>query len=125
MNEFLLPAQYNDEAAGIAVMFAGLDEETYDRLELSIDGSGFFNVSRSEEEPFYSEPYSFPVKSENTVCEVYGRLTYAGLQRVIQCKMPSVTTKVEPAILYRRSMPEQHYGGGRTKPPALPNVEVC
>jgi hypothetical protein len=69
-----MPSIYKGSYAGISVMFAGLNEENYNSLELSIDGEHFFTVSRDVSDSFYSEHYVFDNLLEGKIYTVIGRI---------------------------------------------------
>lgn len=120
MDEHLIPSAYHGDGYGIAVMFGGLNQ-SYDSLEISIDGGNFILCERDKDEPFFTYPKSFGGLEEKRFYTIFGRITMNGQMTIIQCAMSAKKEKaVLRAMLLSEKTEPQYCGGSQTPKPARP-----
>lgn len=79
MYEFIVPMKHaGEDGIYVCAGIAGLTEDAYSAIELSIDGSEFFPLERDADFTFQSKPYSFPVSQDGIVYKVTGRVICGG-----------------------------------------------
>ena len=77
MFEFIVPMKHaGEDGIYVCAGIAGLTEDAYSAIELSIDGSEFIPLERDADFTFQSKPYSFPVTQDGMVYKVTGRVVY-------------------------------------------------
>lgn len=94
MTEFIMqmvPTD-NDEVdiCCVCAGFAGLDHESYDILELSIDGENYVRTERDPIRPFKSFPICFPSVKPDQVYTVSGRIVCQGTAIILSTRMSSI-----------------------------------
>lgn len=119
MDEFLIPSIYDGDSSGISVMFAGLNNENYESLELSIDGENFVSVERGTGNPFYSSAYTFNNLENNKMYCVKGKFVSDGICHCIQCNFPAQTAIKQELLNY-----STYQSGGISNPPEPPSARV-
>ena len=94
MTEFIMqmvPGGNEDvEICCVCVGFAGLDRESYDVLELSIDGEQFIQTERDPTRPFKSLPICFPALKPDQVYTITGHIVCQGTAIILSTRMSSI-----------------------------------
>ena len=89
MEEYLIPSKYVGDGYGISVMFAGLNQDKYDLLELSLDGVSYKTIERDSENTYCSKPILFIGLEKGLLYKVYGRITIDNVVSDIECSVLS------------------------------------
>ena len=70
-------------------MFAGLNQDKYDLLELSLDGVSYKTIERDSENTYCSKPILFIGLEKGLLYKVYGRITIDNVVSDIECSVLS------------------------------------
>lgn len=120
MNEFIIPGRYSGDGPGLSVMFSGLDQSNYQKLELSIDGSSFFEVMRDEENPFCSHLHTFEGLTGGAIYKAAGHIVSGGQDYYTECFIPAA--KAVRKAEFRSRISQKFSGGGVSCSIARPKV---
>ena len=89
MEEYLIPNKYKGDGYGISVMFAGLNDEKYDYLKISIDGANYVEVERDTLNSYHSVPINFTGLESGVLYRACGKFSVNGIINDVECSILS------------------------------------
>ncbi len=126
MNEYIMPAKYQNMGCGISVKVSGLEQNNqgnYKYIAISIDGNNYIKTNINQGNADVSNIVSFDNLEENKYYMIYAKIIYNDdSENNFNTKIPSSVSVATATI--SRTMQEQAYKGGLLIKESNPKVVI-